>query len=82
MLKGRNSVSCWKLPHTSATDVSGTIAMDMSEGLVRGMAAKATGAPIKVPVGEEVLGRIFNVVGDPIDGGEAVKGSDQWSIHL
>ena len=58
-----------------------TIAMDMSEGLVRGMEAKATGAPIKVPVGEEVLGRIFNVVGDPIDGGEAVKGSDQWSIH-
>ena len=58
-----------------------TIAMDMSEGLVRGMDAKATGAPIKVPVGEEVLGRIFNVVGDPIDGGEAVSGSDQWSIH-
>ena len=58
-----------------------TIAMDMSEGLVRGMEAKASGAPIKVPVGEEVLGRIFNVIGDPIDGGEPVKGTDQWSIH-
>ncbi|MGD9969321.1 MAG: F0F1 ATP synthase subunit beta [Sulfuricurvum sp.] len=58
-----------------------TIAMDMSEGLVRGMTARATGAPIKVPVGDEVLGRIFNVIGDPIDGGESVQGTEQWSIH-
>jgi len=58
-----------------------TIAMDMSEGLVRGMEVTATGAPIKVPVGEEVLGRIFNVVGDTIDEGEELKAKNYWSIH-
>ncbi len=57
------------------------IAMDMSEGLVRGLKAKALGSPIKVPVGEEVLGRIFNVVGDVIDEGEEVKAKHYWSIH-
>ncbi len=58
-----------------------TIAMDMSEGLRRGLKAKATGSPIKVPVGEEVLGRILNVIGDVIDGGEPIKTEDKWSIH-
>ncbi|WP_456322534.1 F0F1 ATP synthase subunit beta [Hydrogenimonas sp.] len=58
-----------------------TIAMDMSEGLVRGMEAKATGAPIKVPVGEEVLGRIFNVIGETIDEGEKLEAKNHWSIH-
>ncbi len=59
-----------------------TIAMDMSEGLVRGMDATATGAPIKVPVGEKVLGRIFNVIGETIDGGEQISADEPtWSIH-
>jgi F-type H+-transporting ATPase subunit beta len=58
-----------------------TIAMDLSEGLVRGMAVEATGAPIKVPVGEEVLGRIFNVIGDTIDEGEELQAKQSWSIH-
>ncbi len=58
-----------------------TIAMDMTEGLVRGMKVKALGNPIKVPVGEEVLGRIFNVVGDVIDEGKEVKAKNYWSIH-
>ncbi len=58
-----------------------TIAMDMSEGLVRGMNAKATGAPISVPVGEKVLGRIFNVIGETIDGGDQITDSEKWSIH-
>jgi F-type H+-transporting ATPase subunit beta len=58
-----------------------TIAMDMSEGLVRGMECKATGAPIKVPVGEKVLGRIFNVIGETIDGGDQVSDAPEWSIH-
>ncbi len=58
-----------------------TIAMDMSEGLVRGMAANATGNPIKVPVGEKVLGRIFNVIGETIDGGDQITDCDTWSIH-
>ncbi len=58
-----------------------TIAMDMSEGLVRGQEVKATGAPIKVPVGEEVLGRIFDVIGNVIDEGEPVEAKTYWSIH-
>jgi F-type H+-transporting ATPase subunit beta len=54
----------------------------MTEGLVRGQLCKATGEPIKVPVGEEVLGRIFNVIGDPIDEGTAVSDTvERWSIH-
>jgi len=58
-----------------------TIAMDMSEGLVRGQEVKATGDAIKVPVGEEVLGRIFNVIGETIDEGEPLKAKTYWSIH-
>ena len=58
-----------------------TIAMDMSEGLTRGLEAKALGAPISVPVGEKVLGRIFNVVGDLIDEGEGINFDRHWSIH-
>jgi len=58
-----------------------TIAMDMSEGLVRGMEATALGNPIQVPVGEEVLGRIFNVIGDPIDDAGEVNATQKWPIH-
>uniref|UniRef100_UPI0040472CE0 F0F1 ATP synthase subunit beta n=1 Tax=Aliarcobacter sp. TaxID=2321116 RepID=UPI0040472CE0 len=59
-----------------------TIAMDMTEGLTRGQECNATGGPIKVPVGEAVLGRIFNVIGDPVDEGEAIPAdTERWSIH-
>lgn len=58
-----------------------TIAMDMSDGLRRGLEAKAKGAPISVPVGEKVLGRIFNVTGDLIDEGEEENFETRWSIH-
>jgi F-type H+-transporting ATPase subunit beta len=58
-----------------------TIAMDMSEGLRRGLEATSLGGPIKVPVGEEVLGRIFNVIGEVIDEGEPVVAKQTWSIH-
>jgi F-type H+-transporting ATPase subunit beta len=59
-----------------------TIAMDMTEGLTRGQECKATGGPIKVPVGEAVLGRIFNVIGEPVDEGDAVPAdTPRWSIH-
>ena len=44
------------------------VAMDSTDGLVRGTAVVDTGGPITVPVGENVLGRLFNVIGDPIDG--------------
>ncbi|MEH1011150.1 F0F1 ATP synthase subunit beta [Campylobacter concisus] len=58
-----------------------TIAMDMSEGLTRGLEAKALGAPISVPVGEKVLGRILTSVGDLIDEGEGINFDKHWSIH-
>ncbi|MUU22259.1 F0F1 ATP synthase subunit beta [Helicobacter pylori] len=57
------------------------IAMDMTEGLVRNQIVKARGKMIEVPVGEEVLGRIFNVVGESIDNLESLKPSLTWPIH-
>ncbi|GAA8299808.1 F0F1 ATP synthase subunit beta [Helicobacter pylori] len=57
------------------------IAMDMTEGLVRNQAVKARGKMIEVPVGEEVLGHIFNVVGESIDNLESLKPSLTWPIH-
>ncbi len=57
------------------------IAMGTTDGLVRGMEAKATGGPISVPVGEETLGRIFNVLGEPIDQKPAPKGEKRLPIH-
>ncbi|NKQ41822.1 MAG: F0F1 ATP synthase subunit beta [Sulfurovum sp.] len=58
-----------------------TIAMDMTEGLTRGQEVKATGDFIKVPVGEEVLGRIFNVIGETIDDAGDFEPKQTWSIH-
>jgi len=58
-----------------------TIAMDSTEGLVRGQAVKNTGAPITVPVGPETLGRILNVTGDPVDGQGEVKAKLHSPIH-
>ena len=55
--------------------------MGPTDGLVRGMEAVATGAPISVPVGEETLGRIFNVTGDPIDNKPAPAGAKKMPIH-
>ncbi|EMH41841.1 ATP synthase F1, beta subunit [Helicobacter pylori GAMchJs106B] len=57
------------------------IAMDMTEGLVRNQIVKARGKMIEVPVGEEVLGRIFNVVGESIDNLEPLEPSLTWPIH-
>ncbi|MDA7635268.1 F0F1 ATP synthase subunit beta [Alphaproteobacteria bacterium] len=57
------------------------IAMDSTEGLVRGQEAVDTGEPIRVPVGPETLGRILNVVGEPVDEGEPVKSKLTFPIH-
>ncbi|HNY72381.1 MAG TPA: F0F1 ATP synthase subunit beta [Syntrophales bacterium] len=57
------------------------IAMDITDGLVRGMPAKDTGAPIMVPVGKECLGRILNVVGRPVDGLGAIDAKNMMPIH-
>ncbi|CAJ0883863.1 F-type H+-transporting ATPase subunit beta [freshwater sediment metagenome] len=58
-----------------------TIAMDTSEGLTRGQEVTDTGAPITVPVGEELLGRIINVIGEPVDEAGPVKSSGMRAIH-
>ena len=57
------------------------IAMDSTEGLVRGQEATDTGAPITVPVGPETLGRILNVIGEPVDEGKPVKAKTSYAIH-
>lgn len=58
-----------------------TIAMDGTEGLVRGQKVVDTGAPIRIPVGEETLGRIINVIGDPIDERGPVQTDKRLAIH-
>lgn len=58
-----------------------TIAMDSTEGLVRGEKVMSTGKMIQTPVGEGVLGRIINVIGEPVDEAGPVKGSEMWDIH-
>ena len=58
-----------------------TIAMDATEGLKRGDEVTATGDPIQVPVGPETLGRIINVIGEPIDEKGEVKTKEKWPIH-
>ena len=58
-----------------------TLAMDATEGLVRGALVKNTGAPIAMPVGPETLGRILNVVGEPVDGGPAIGAKMHRPIH-
>jgi F-type H+-transporting ATPase subunit beta len=58
-----------------------TVAMDTTDGLPRGVTAIATGAPILVPVGEPTLGRIFNVLGIPIDGKGPVEATEYYPIH-
>ena len=57
------------------------IMLSASEGLCRDMEVTATGAGIKVPVGDKTLGRLFNVLGDTIDGGESLEDEEHWEIH-
>ena len=57
------------------------VAMDATEGLVRGSSVKDLGEPISAPVGDGVLGRIINVVGEPVDEAGPVKTKEKWGIH-
>ncbi|MCB2128426.1 MAG: F0F1 ATP synthase subunit beta, partial [Rhodobacteraceae bacterium] len=58
-----------------------TVAMDATEGLVRGTAVKDLGGPISVPVGNATLGRILNVIGEPIDEKGPIKATESRAIH-
>ena len=62
-------------------DVVRCIAMSSTDGLVRGAKAVDTGGPITVPVGEECLGRIFNLLGEPVDNQPAPEAKERWPIH-
>src|SRR4051795_3947918 len=57
------------------------VAMDTADGLARGMEVIDTGGPITVPVGDITLGRIFNLLGDPIDQGDPIEVKERWPIH-
>jgi len=57
------------------------VAMGATDGLQRGTEAIDTGAAISVPVGEDCLGRVFNLLGDPIDGGSKINAAERWPIH-
>jgi F-type H+-transporting ATPase subunit beta len=62
-------------------DIVRCISMQSTDGLVRGSKAIATGKPIQVPVGNETLGRVFNLLGEPIDRRGPVEAKDKWPIH-
>ena len=62
-------------------DVVRCIAMSSTDGLQRGVPATDTGSPITVPVGEACLGRIFNLLGEPVDNGPAPEAEERWPIH-
>ena len=62
-------------------DVVRCIAMNSTDGMVRGVDAVDTGAPISVPVGDACLGRVFNLLGDPVDNLPAPETKEHWAIH-
>ncbi|MBO5623193.1 MAG: F0F1 ATP synthase subunit beta, partial [Butyrivibrio sp.] len=62
-------------------DVARCIMLSPSEGLCKDMTVYPTGGPISVPVGEKVLGRLFNVLGEPIDNKGDVEAAEKWQIH-
>ncbi|HEU5119068.1 MAG TPA: F0F1 ATP synthase subunit beta, partial [Isosphaeraceae bacterium] len=57
------------------------VALGSTDGLVRGMDVVDTGGPVSVPVGKETLGRVFNLLGQPIDGRGDVNAPESWPIH-
>ncbi len=75
-----NSVTAEVAQHIGEDTVR-CISMQSTDGLVRGMKAVDTGSPITVPVGRENLGRIFNLLGEPVDLKPAVKSDERWPIH-
>jgi len=77
---GENVYTMEVLQHLGLDEVR-CIAMQPTDGMSRGMTAIDTGAPISVPVGEGTLGRMINVMGDPIDRAGAIDAAERWKIH-
>ena len=80
-IKMGDSVLVAEVEQHMGDDIVRTIAMESTDGLKRGMDAIDTGNPISVPVGEEVLGRLFNVLGNSIDEGEKIETKQVYPIH-
>ncbi len=80
-IRNREKVLVVEVAQHLGDDTVRCIAMGTTDGLVRGMEAEATKAPISVPVGEKTLGRMFNVLGDPIDEKPAPEGVEYLPIH-
>ncbi len=80
-VSGKNEHLTLEVQQHLGGGVARTIAMSSSEGLVRGMEVEDSGAPISVPVGDGVLGRIFNVTGDVVDGRGPVAYTKKYPIH-
>ena len=81
-VEGRKSKLVLEVAQHTGDNVVRCIALASTDGLVRGMKAKDTGAPISVPVGEQTLGRIFNLLGEPIDGQDKpLDMKKKYNIH-
>ncbi len=80
IVNGENTIVAEVAQHIG-DNVVRCIAMSSTDGLQRGMEAIDTGAPISVPVGDECLGRVFNLLGQPIVNGAPVNTQEQWPIH-
>lgn len=80
-IEGQNEDLICEVQQHLGQDRVRTVAMDSTDGLVRGMEAFDTGRPIEVPVGPEVLGRLLNVIGEPIDGLGEIKTKTKLPIH-
>jgi F-type H+-transporting ATPase subunit beta len=79
--RGENGVLTLEVQQHLGDDRVRCVAMDSTDGLARGMEVKDTGGPITVPVGNGTLGRIFNLLGEPIDMGGDVEYDERWPIH-
>src|SRR5262249_26373544 len=77
---GRNEIIVEVAQHLGENAVR-CVSMEPTEGLVRGMRAVDLGGPISVPVGKEVLGRVINVIGEPVDKIGPVEVRERWPIH-
>ena len=80
-VKNGDSVIVAEVAQHIGDNVVRCVAMSSTDGLQRGAEAEDTGSSITVPVGEGCLGRVFNLLGQPIDGGEAIAADEKWPIH-
>src|SRR6187402_3772453 len=78
---GESAVLVYEVQQHLGDDRVRAVAMDATDGISRGAVVTDTGGPITVPVGDATLGRIFNLLGEPIDLGEPVQAEERWPIH-